>query len=82
LNGQWKLRKEEKEREKKTTRGGKGMHSVKYGANKKKTKFTGDRREKKKFTERGRRKKNVFLGYKGFDVSSLVRRAREEDKKN
>jgi hypothetical protein len=48
----------------------------------KKTKFTGDRREKKKFTERGRRKKNVFLGYKGFDVSSLVRRAREEDKKN
>jgi hypothetical protein len=35
LNGQWKLRKEEKEREKKTTRGGKGMHSVKYGANKK-----------------------------------------------
>jgi hypothetical protein len=37
LNGQWKLRKEEKEREKKRSggKGGKGMHSVKYGANKK-----------------------------------------------
>jgi hypothetical protein len=81
LNGQWKLRKEEKEREKKRPEVGK-VCIVLSMVLIKKTKFTGDRREKKKFTERGRRKKNVFLGYKGFDVSSLVRRAREEDKKN
>jgi hypothetical protein len=77
LNGQWKLRKEEKEREKKRPEVGKVCIVLSMVL----IKFTGDGREKKKFTERGRRKKNVFLDYKGFDVSSLVRRAREEDKK-
>jgi hypothetical protein len=51
------------------------MNSGKYGANKKK-KLRG--REGKKITER--EKKNVFLDYKGFDVISLAKRAREEKK--
>ncbi len=59
LNGQWKLRKEEKEREKKRPEVGK-VCIVLSMVLIKKTKFTGDRREKKKFTERGRRKKMFF----------------------